>query len=549
MENINVFIKEKIRDEVEYDIMVMPDIENHKLNNAIESFGCKEFYQSILAIYDSTKFRSAKEGLVFTGEKMIYKNQGNHWTFPYKKIESLNYQYEFTKGRFGQENFNQWLLITMDGKEYKLEKLDGLFPSQYFSFESLSNFLQKIIDNFDEYKEENQLKTIAEMPDELKIAYLKIIVNMTFSDDQNIDEKELAELFLLMTRLELNRESRFKIRTYITEMSVDSIEPVETLLETIKSNAEASHYQALIVSLAKDLINIYFSTKDTLNRNFTFLSNYQALFKLSDEKIQLAYDTVENDHKLINEDLDDSTIEKNAKELAAKAAAAGVPLAAVYISGSVIGMSAAGITSGLATLGMGMTGGLAAIAIIGVLSYKGVKHLTGANELDKYKTRELMLHDVIKQTQKTISQIIGDINHIVQKLNETALNHAEQTEKIKKLMQMMAQFQGALKNVDNKSNTYQISASRLQNPKVLDEERLKSLTSEPTKKPLYDFIIVNYELKMVSVDNKEVKKLALKDHVSSETLEKMSEIFKVLGYFDMENILKGKLSGLTGLLK
>ena len=155
-----------------------------------------------------------------------------------------------------------------------------------------------------------------------------------------------------------------------------------------------------------------------------------------------------------------------------------------------------------------------------------------------------MLHEVIKQTQKTISLIIDDVNYIVQKLNDTIVNHADQTEKIKKLTYMMAQFQGALKSVDNKSNVYQNSANRLQNPKILDDERLKSLTEEPTKKPLYDFVIVNYELKMIKIDNEKVEKIVLKEDVKTETLDKMSEIFKALGYFDMDNILKTKASGM-----
>ena len=215
-------------------------------------------------------------------------------------------------------------------------------------------------------------------------------------------------------------------------------------------------------------------------------------------------------------------------------------------------MSAAGMTSGLATLGMGMgmTGGLAVIGIIGVLSYKGVQHLTGANELDKYKTREFMLHDVIKQTQKTISLIIDDVNYIVKKLNDTILNHSNQTEKIKKLTHMMAQFQGALKSVDNKSNVYQNSANRLQSPKVLDDERFKSLTEEPTKKPLYDFVIVNYELKMIEIDNTKVEKLVLKEDINTEVLDKIAKIFKALGYFNMDNILKSKATeGFNSLKK
>lgn len=538
MKNINVFIKENIKT-IGKDIYVTPDIPEKKLNNVIKAFKCEKFYTSILAIYDDTIFGSAKEGLVFTGEKMLHHEYGE---FLYSNISSVEYIEEITVNAKGKEEKNDWIIIaTKDEKKKKF--VHGLSNIDKKKF---VDFLNKIITEFEDYKEEDQLKTISEMNDELKVAYLKIIANMTFTNDEAIDEKELAELYLLMTRLELNSELRLQIRTYITEMSIENILAIEELLEIIKNNAESSHYKSLMISLAKDLINIYFSTNDTINRDFAFLKKYQSLLELSDEEINLAYEAVENDYKLLREDLDDNAIEKNAKELAAKAAAAGVPLAAVYISGSVIGMSAAGITSGLAALGMGMgmTGGLAVVGLIGVISYKGIKHLTGANELDRYKTRELMLHDVIKQTQKTISQIIQDINYIVQKLNETTLNHAEQAEKIKKLMKMMAQFQGALQNIDHKSNIYQNSASRLQNPKVLDHDRLKSLTSEPIKKPLYDFIVVNYEPNIVKVDNKKVEQLLLKENLSTDILSKMSDIFQALGYFEVDNILMSKASNL-----
>jgi len=383
---------------------------------------------------------------------------------------------------------------------------------------------------------------IAEMSNDLKVAYLKIIVNMTFVDDENIDAKELAELFLLMTRLEMDADSRFLIRAYITDISSKNIQIIEELLEIIKNNSEVEHYSSLMISLAKDLINVFFSTKDATGRDFAFLDNHSGLFGLSEDEIDLAYSAVENDHKLLKEDLDDNAIQRNAKELAAKATAAGAPLAAVYISGSVIGMSAAGITSGLATLGMGMgmTGGLAVIGIIGVLSYKGVKHLTGANELDKYKTRELMLHDVIKQTQKTISQIIDDVNHIVQKLNETVQNHSDQTEKIKKLSHMVAKFQVALQSIDSKADIYQNKANKLNIPKYLDKDKLKSLTSESDKKPLYNFIISNYELTIIKENDKNIKKLIPKENISTDDLDKLGDAFKGLGYFDVKAILQSK---------
>ena len=77
----------------------------------------------------------------------------------------------------------------------------------------------------------------------------------------------------------------------------------------------------------------------------------------------------------------DSASAKDLKKLggdvAAGLASAGVPVAAVAVSGSVFGLSAAGITSGLAALGMGlgMTTGIGVAAAIGVGSYFGVRWL------------------------------------------------------------------------------------------------------------------------------------------------------------------------------
>jgi len=536
MKNINLFIKNNIKN-VGKDIYVVPEIPEKKLNNALKSYGNNISYESVLALYDDTLFGSASDGFLFTGEKMLHNIYG---TFLYSELASIKYVENILTNDKGKKSKEKFIIIkTKDNKEYKLE--NGLTNLNKKKF---AKFLNTIITEFDEYKEEDQLKEIADMSNELKVAYIKIIVNMTFLDDAEIDEKELAELFLLMTRLELDKDSRFEVRQYISEVSNNNLEKVEKLVNIIEDNSEESHQKSLMISLVKDLINVYFSTRNTIDRNFKFLNKYKNVFKISDKEIDLAYDTVENDHKLLQEDLDDDTITRNAKELASKAAAAGVPLAAVYISGSVIGMSAAGITSGLAALGMGMgmTGGLAVVGIIGVISYKGMQHLTGANELDKYKTRELMLHEVIKQTHKTISLIIDDINYIVQKLNDTLTNHAEQREKIQKLMKMVAQFQGALKNVDNKSSAYQNSVNRLQNPRILDVERLESLTEEPTKKPLYEFIMENYELQTIKIDNEKTKQFVLKQNISTDILDKMAQVFQAIGYFDMSNIVVSKAS-------
>ncbi len=544
MSSVNVYIKENVAGIAKKDVYIAPEIPEKKLNNVIKAYNCEDYQKSILAVYDNTLLGSAKEGLVFTGEKLLYNN-GNLVEFFYKDISSVEYVKDTVVNDKGKEEVEHYISIKMNEKSYKLDKLGT------FNYQKFADLLNAIISEFDEYIEEDQLKTIAEMSEEFKKAYIKIIVNMTFVDDGEIDDKELAEILLLMTRLELDKDSRFEIRTYITEITQDNLISIEELILIIKNNSESTYFQSLMISLAKDMINVYFSTKNLVNRDFQFLTDNQKLFNLSTKEIDFAFSAVENDYKMLNENLDDNAIKKNAEDLATKAAAAGAPLAAVYISGSVVGMSAAGITSGLATLGMGMgmTGGLVVVGLIGIMTYKGLKHLTGANELDKYKTRELMLHEVIKQTQKTISLIIDDINSIVQKLNDVSSSHIEQDKKIKILVKMMAKYQSAIKSVDNKNDHYQKSINALQCPSELDVSRLESLTKEPTQKPLFDFIMDNYEEKSINIDGKQKNSIVLKENIDSEVLDKMGKVFKSLGYFDMSNIVMGKTSEGIGKIK
>jgi len=544
--DVNVFIKENIKS-IGSNIYVAPDIPDRKLNNVIKAFKCEDFYKSILAIYDDTLFSSAKEGLVFTGERFIHHIYG---TFFYADIESVTYVEEVvTNDHQEKKIIDQYIFIkTKDNQEHKLR--DGLI---YIDKKKFADFLNNIINNFDFYKEENQLMPIEDMSDDLKVAYLKIIINMAYMDTNHIDKGRLAELLHLMTRLNIHSEARFKVRLYIANLSIDNMESVEKLVEIIKEESTPSLHNSLMFSLVKDLINVYFCIKDKIDRKFDFLERHRELFGISDDKIALAYKAIDQDYKLLRSDTDDNMIESGVKELAAKAAAAGVPLGAIYISGSVVGLSAAGITSGLATLGLGlgMTGGLAVVGLIGVLSYKGMKFLTGADEVEKYKKKEMMLHEVIKQTQKTISLVIDDINYLVRKLNDVIKHRTEQKEKINKLVKMITQYQCALKTLDDKVDSTHGIILRAHCPRVLDHERLMSLTSEPTKRSLYDFVIKNYDLIQEKDGNGEyTQKYILKKGINTELLDKMVEVFHKIGYFDIDKTVQSKVSSLIkGWLK
>lgn len=213
-------------------------------------------------------------------------------------------------------------------------------------------------------------------------------------------------------------------------------------------------------------------------------------------------------------------------------------------------MSAAGLTSGLATLGMGgllglsgMTTGIGVAVLIGVGAYAGVRKLTGADELTRSKRRELMLVEVIKQTQATISLLMQDINHITERLNQALANHGEQSQKIQRLMAMMGQMTGAGAVLTSKSEAAQSSATKLRCARFLDEAKLKTLTKEPTKAELYDFIRGFYEERSFTQEKDgqqvETTKLAVKSGVSAKDLDNLARAFEAVGYFNVSDVLAG----------
>ena len=391
------------------------------------------------------------------------------------------------------------------------------------------------------------------MSEDLKVAYLKVIVNMAYSDDGEVDKNEFAQILLLMTRLELSPESRFALREYITRTG--ELESLESLMHTIDEACIPSHNKSVKISLVKDLFSVYMSVNDGQYDNFTFFKENNHLFNVSEEEVELIIDALKLDFKMLSDDFSDDALTRGMKELGAKAGAVGVPLAAVYLSGSVVGMSAAGLTSGLATLGLGgvlgfssMATGIGVAVLLGVGAYKGIKHLTGANELDKTKRRELMLNEVIKQTQATVSHLMEDINFITIKLNEAVLSHGAQDAKVKLLLQKVKLLTSAGNVLTQKGDATQSKCFKLKCPAELNHGKLQSLTREATKQQIYTVIMSFYEEKTVEreQDGKTVtvKVFALKQDISTLDMEKLAKVFEAIGYFKAADVIKGKLSGI-----
>ncbi|MFJ0260998.1 hypothetical protein Q4247_10350 [Acinetobacter baumannii] len=555
MSNINVYLRENLQKLSEKNIYIAPNIPEKKLNKAIKSFKYEGNPENIIALLDTTLLGSGSDGLMFTGEKVIFKPayfDPHH--IQYEAITDVNIIFEKSKAETAT-------IVTVSAK-IQLE-----YISSSCDLVELEKILKHVSKEFDEYTEQRQVVPLEEMDEQLKLAYLKIIINMTYENDQVIDKKEMAEIFLLMNRLGLKQETRFEIRSYM--FAPDQLQETSILFDELNKNVMDGQLHTVHISLAKDLINIYFSTQSRDLGKFNFFNKNRNLLNIKDSDLDIVVLALETDYKLLEDDFTDDKMTAAFKELSAKAAAVGTPLAAVYLSGSVIGMSAAGMTSGLAMLGMGgllgfssMATGIGVAILIGVGAYAGVKKITGSDELSNYKRKQLMLNEVIKQTQDTISTILDDINYITSKLNGTIEQVTALTDNVnamkglnnqlKQQIAMLKGVSGAADILNGKVHDAESSSNKIKCAAILDLSKLEALTSEPTKKKFYDFILDFYiEKEFVEEKNSDtqvLKKLVIDKSRNKAELAQLAKAFEAIGYFNVSDVLAGKtkqvLSGL-----
>ena len=551
--SVENYIKENVSI-VGEKVFIAPNIPEKKLNNAISSIAEGVNPEYVLAIVDTTLFGSAKEGIVFLGDRLFVRDiLEKPSIFNFFDISKAEYVCEESTKDNGKIVRTEKVILKLnDGTEQKLS-----LPSVGIKFEEFANFINGIINEEGEekiFETTSQILPLSDMDDEIKSAYLKIICNYAYSDDDVIDAKEYAEIISLIVRIDYNAKDRLSLRSYMCDKN--NIEDSKSLIDYLFENIPEGCSDIVKKSLIKDIIYIYKLKNDMDQwKNDKFIVELQNELNINDEQIELIISVIKNDENILNERKNDSDIVKSMKEIGAKAGAVGVPLAAVYFSGSVIGMSAAGLTSGLATLGMGgflgfssMFTGIGVVALLGVGTYKGIKKDTGLSELENNKQRELMLQAIIKNSQKSLNYLIEDVNEISKQLTEEINKGMEATIKIKKLSKLLAMISNGAKETNRKINYAESEAIIAKLPKHLDKARLEELTNEPTKEKLRSFVLGCYIEKEITVENtdnaREMKNVfELDDKQELKILEQLYSVLESIGYMNIKDAALASAKG------
>ncbi|WP_199312734.1 hypothetical protein [Microcoleus sp. FACHB-672] len=288
-------------------------------------------------------------------------------------------------------------------------------------------------------KPTNQVLDFTKLPESERIAFYGALFAMANADG-SLDKEEMELIFGIMDLEGMSEPAKRLVQCYIIEPPA-----LNDCLKTL-SNADENLRFSLMVNLI-----------DTAWANDELDPNEEKAIQLAQQELRITNEQVKAIEKFIQElkkirarGLDDNQAADAIKTAAAGLSAVGIPIAAVYLCGSVIGLSAAGISSGLAALGAfvgvgGMVPGIGVAVLLGTGIFMGVSHLLDTGDKQKKaqfqaeKERKAQL--VIRNLQETLNGVMEKIEEL-QKAAADAETNREAirilTEKMRYLQQLVA---------------------------------------------------------------------------------------------------------------
>ncbi|HXE73588.1 MAG TPA: TerB family tellurite resistance protein [Candidatus Nitrosotenuis sp.] len=254
---------------------------------------------------------------------------------------------------------------------------------------------------------------LTQLPEEDRIAFYGTLFAMAAADG-SVDKEEMSLIFETMVCDGMSPEGQARLHGFVA-----SPPAVDEALERLARADERLRY-----GLVVNLVDLAYADDDVAPQEREFISMVQTRLGIASEQMEAIWNFVREARKMRLRGIDDKVAEETLKRAAAGLGAVGVPIAAVYFSGSVIGLSAAGITSGLAALGLGfgMVPGLGVAVVLGTLVYLGMARIL---DVGGRQARERAAREAERRAQQVIINLQNVIQHLVERLQ--ALQGAAET--------------------------------------------------------------------------------------------------------------------------
>lgn len=348
------------------------------------------------------------------------------------------------------------LNLTISGKENISRTICIRGEGTILNKTPFKNMIDKIIELSKEglIGETDKYIILEDIDSKAKSNYIRVLINFS-ALEADISGKQINAIYSLMSRIKVGVNERKEIWKYISEQNFSTINEI---IKEMDSLVPDYSIKVLHLSLIKDILKISEKNPKELSEKQIEFINHLCSNNIGDKEINFMYEALLADEKLLSGKINDKEYTKIMTDLGAKAASIGVPIAAIYLSGSVVGLSAAGITSGLAALGLGgvlglssMVTGVGVAVVIGMGVHKLIKSINNHTSKDKDNKREYLITEAIKINQITITHLIEDIcclnSELVDMTYDLELNKA----KISKIAKMLKVFSDALKQSNMKN--------------------------------------------------------------------------------------------------
>jgi hypothetical protein len=304
---------------------------------------------------------------------------------------------------------------------------------------------------------------------EAKLLYCRVLVNLALVDSV-LDPREIANLYLFASTIGLDGEARSQLRDEITGAqrvaASDAAvrETAEDLAGELLGILDDGQREPVFTLLVRDLVRISRADRhaaDTERERILLIAGL--VFPDSADKVVEATERlVSTEEDFASGKITTGQLETATKDIAAKAAAFGAPVAAVSLAGSVSGLGGAGITSGLAALGFGgllglsaMVTGIGTVVILGVAVHQGARYVLATNEREREKRREHLIQQVIKNHQQAMAELTDDIAGLAHRMDAHLTQTTSNEQRLATLRTELAAFQLALVDLQTSQEAFE----------------------------------------------------------------------------------------------
>lgn len=263
-----------------------------------------------------------------------------------------------------------------------------------------------------------KVRPLEKLTSRTKLDYCKLLSLMVIVDD-TINQLKMAAFYRLVANIKLPSRKRELLIEFIFSEAKGDIRP---LVQAVQQGLRDQERNILRFSLIKDLIIIKDADYIETQEENKLLEEMLILFDISTEQLRFIEEEVKKDEDFYDER--DGGKASLIKDTMAKATAIGIPLAALYFSGSFRGLGPLGLMAGIMGIGpikgknKSHASGIIMTIIMGFTTYYLIKWLLHTKDRRETKLIDLYKEKMEDIHHRALEYVESDLTSILDKISD-----------------------------------------------------------------------------------------------------------------------------------